>query len=218
MTALYKKELRAFLSSVIGAVVISVFLLVSGLFHWVFPGQWNLLETGVAELTSFFLFTPWVFLFLIPAITMRSIAEERKNGTLELLLTHPLDPHRIVWAKFLAGTTLVAAALVPTLAGYFVLHQLGNPVGNIDDGSVLAGYFGASVARRSLCCHRLGHLGANRQPSGGLFILCTGLHVDVLRPICLGVLFPFWSGRPPRSMVWHGDSFPLHWNRGGHHF
>ena len=142
MTALYKKELRAFLSSVIGAVVIFVFLLVSGLFHWVFPGQWNLLETGVAELTSFFLFTPWVFLFLIPAITMRSIAEERKNGTLELLLTHPLDPHRIVWAKFLAGTTLVAAALVPTLAGYFVLHQLGNPVGNIDDGSVLAGYLG----------------------------------------------------------------------------
>jgi ABC-2 type transport system permease protein len=142
MTALYKKEVRAFLSSVIGAVVLAVFLLVSGLFHWVFPGQWNLLDSGVAELTSFFLFTPWVFLFLIPAITMRSIAEERKNGTLELLLTHPLDSHRIVLAKFLAGTTLVAAALLPTLAGYLVLHQLSNPVGNIDGGSVLAGYFG----------------------------------------------------------------------------
>jgi len=142
MKALYKKELRAFLSSVIGAVVLAVFLLVSGLFHWVFPGQWNLLETGVAELTAFFLFTPWVFLFLIPAITMRSIAEERKNGTLELLLTHPLDPHRIVWAKFLAGTTLVLAALLPTLAGYAVLHALGNPVGNIDGGAVLAGYLG----------------------------------------------------------------------------
>ena len=142
MTALYKKEVRAFLSSVIGAVVLAVFLLVSGLFHWVFPGQWNLLDAGVAELNSFFLFTPWVFLFLIPAITMRSIAEERKNGTLELLLTHPLDANRIVLAKFLAGTTLVAAALIPTIAGYIVLHQLGNPVGNIDGGSVLSGYLG----------------------------------------------------------------------------
>ncbi len=142
MKALYKKELRAFLSSIIGTVVLAVFLLVSGLFHWVFPGQWNLLDTGVAEMSSFFLFTPWIFLFLIPAITMRSIAEERKNGTLELLLTHPLNAHLIVWSKFLAGTTLVALALLPTLFGYGVLHQLGNPPGNIDGGAVLAGYLG----------------------------------------------------------------------------
>lgn len=142
MKALYKKELRAFLSSIIGTVVLAVFLLVSGLFHWVFPGQWNLLDAGVAEMSGFFLFTPWIFLFLIPAITMRSIAEERKNGTLELLLTHPLNAHRIVWSKFLAGTTLVALALLPTLFGYGVLHALGNPAGNIDGGAVLAGYFG----------------------------------------------------------------------------
>ena len=142
MKALYKKELRAFLSSIIGTVVLAVFLLVSGLFHWVFPGQWNLLDAGVAEMSGFFLFTPWIFLFLIPAITMRSIAEERKNGTLELLLTHPLNAHRIVWSKFLAGTTLVALALLPTLFGYGVLHALGNPTGNIDGGAVLAGYFG----------------------------------------------------------------------------
>lgn len=142
MKALYKKELRAFLSSIIGTVVLAVFLLVSGLFHWVFPGQWNLLDTGVAEMSSFFLFTPWIFLFLIPAITMRSIAEERKNGTLELLLTHPLNAHLIVWSKFLAGTTLVALALLPTLFGYGVLHQLGNPPGNIDGGAMLAGYLG----------------------------------------------------------------------------
>ena len=89
--ALYK-ELRAFLSSVIGAVVLAVFLLVSGLFHWVFPGQWNLLETGVAEPRAFSCSPLGFSSFLIPAITMRSIAEERKNGTLELLLTHPLDP------------------------------------------------------------------------------------------------------------------------------
>lgn len=142
MRALYKKELRAFLTSVIGVVVIGVFLLVGGLFHWVFPGQWNLLDNGVAELHAFFLFTPWVLMFLIPAITMRSIPEERSQGTLELLLTHPLDPGRIIGAKFLAGLTLVALALLPTLVGFFILHHLGNPTGNIDSGAVLAGYLG----------------------------------------------------------------------------
>lgn len=142
MLALYKKELRTFLSSVIGTVVLGVFLLVGGLFHWVFPGQWNLLSNGVAEMSAFFLFTPWVLMFLIPAITMRSIPEERAQGTLELLLTHPLDAGRIIRAKFLAGITLVALALVPTLVGFAVLHHLGNPPGNIDSGAVLAGYLG----------------------------------------------------------------------------
>jgi ABC-2 type transport system permease protein len=142
MKALYKKELRTFLSSIMGTVVLGVFLLISGLFHWVFPGQWNLLSNGVAEMSAFFLFTPWVLMFLIPAITMRSIPEERAQGTLELLLTHPLDPGRIIMAKFLAGLTLVALALLPTLAGFAVLHALGNPPGNIDHGAVLAGYLG----------------------------------------------------------------------------
>ena len=142
MTALYTKELRSFLSSVIGTVVFGVFLLLSGLFHWVFPGQWNLLANGVAEMNAFFLFTPWVLMFLIPAIMMRSIPEERSNGTLELLLTHPLDPGRIILSKFLAGVTLVALALLPTLIGYGCLHALGNPPGNIDSGAVLAGYVG----------------------------------------------------------------------------
>ena len=142
MIALYKKELRAFLSSVIGTVVLGVFLLLGGLFHWVFPGQWNLLSNGVAEMNAFFLFTPWVLMFLIPAITMRAIPEERNQGTLELLLTHPLDPRRIIRAKFLAGITLVTLALMPTVVGYFILHHLGNPPGNIDSGAVIAGYLG----------------------------------------------------------------------------
>ena len=139
MFALYKKELRSFLSSIIGTVVLGVFLLMGGLFHWVFPGQWNLLSNGVAEMNAFFLFTPWILMFLIPAITMRSIPEERNQGTLELLLTHPLDPVRIIRAKFLAGITLVSLALLPTLVGFGILHHLGNPPGNIDSGSVMAG-------------------------------------------------------------------------------
>lgn len=146
MTALYKKELRAFLSSTIGTVVLGAFLLIGGLFHWVFPGQWNLLSNGIAEMNAFFLFTPWVLMFLIPAVTMRSIPEERSQGTLELLMTHPLDPRRIILAKFWAGLTLVCIALIPTLIGYAVLHQLGNPPGNIDSGAVVAGYLGSEVS------------------------------------------------------------------------
>lgn len=142
MIALYKKELRAFLSSTIGTVVLGTFLLIGGLFHWVFPGQWNLLSNGIAEMNAFFLFTPWVFMFLIPAVTMRSIPEERSQGTLELLMTHPLDPQRIILAKWWAGVTLVCIALVPTLIGYAILHQLGNPPGNMDSGAVVAGYLG----------------------------------------------------------------------------
>ena len=142
MIALYKKELRAFLTSVVGTVVLGVFLLIGGLFHWVFPGQWNLLSNGIAELNAFFLFTPWVLMFLIPAITMRSIPEERAQGTLELLLTHPLDPRRIILDKFAAGLTLVTLALLPTLISFAILHHLGNPPGNIDNGAVLAGYLG----------------------------------------------------------------------------
>ena len=142
MIALYKKELRGFLTSVIGTAVLGVFVLVSGLFHWVFPGQWNLLTNGVAEMNSFFLFTPWVLMFLIPAITMRSIPEERAAGTLELLMTHPLDARRIILAKFLAGISLVSLALLPTAINAVLLHHLGNPTGNLDAGAVLAGYLG----------------------------------------------------------------------------
>jgi len=139
---LYLREVRSVLQSVLGMAILGVFVLISGLFHWVFPGQWNLIERGVADLEPFFLFTPWILMFIVPAITMRSLAEERSAGTLEWLLTRPLHPGLILSAKFAASTTLVALALLPTLTNVVLLSALGNPPGNIDSGAVLAGYLG----------------------------------------------------------------------------
>lgn len=142
MLALYLKEIRSFLSSIIGYVVIIVFLLLNSLFTWVFPGQFNTLENGYANLDTLFIIAPWVFLFLIPAITMRSFAEEQKNGTIELLLTKPLTELQLVLAKYLAGLTLVIIALIPTLIYYLSVYQLGTPVGNIDSGGTFGSYIG----------------------------------------------------------------------------
>jgi ABC-2 type transport system permease protein len=139
---LYKRELLSVLQSVLGMAILGVFVLLSGLFHWVFPGNWNLLDRGVADLEPFFLFTPWVLMFLIPAITMRALAEERNAGTLEWLLTRPLDAAWILYAKFFAGLTLVGLALLPTLINAVLLNALGQPAGNLDAGAVLAGYLG----------------------------------------------------------------------------
>ncbi len=142
MKALFLKEIRVFLSSLIGYVVMGVFLLITGLFLWVFPGDTNLLDMGFASLDSLFFVTPWVFIFLIPAITMRSFSEERRTGTIELLLTKPLSEWQIILAKYGAGLLLVWIALLPTLVYYITIYQLGNPVGNLDSGGIWGSYLG----------------------------------------------------------------------------
>lgn len=142
MLALLKKEIRSFLSSLIGYIVMAVFLLLIGLFMWIFPGEWNTLDNGIASLDTLFVVAPWVFMFLIPAITMRSFSEERRIGTMELLLTRPLGDFQIVLAKFLGGVVLVAISLIPTLIYFFTVYQLGNPAGNIDTGATWGSYIG----------------------------------------------------------------------------
>jgi ABC-2 type transport system permease protein len=142
MKALFLKEIRVFLSSLIGYVVMGVFLLITGLFLWVFPGDTNILDMGFATLDSLFFVTPWVFIFLIPAITMRSFSEERRTGTIELLLTKPLSEWQIILAKFGAGLLLVWIALLPTLVYYITVYQLGNPSGNLDSGGIWGSYLG----------------------------------------------------------------------------
>ena len=113
MYALFKKEISNFLSSLIGIMVIVVFLLITGLFLWVFQSDFNVLNYGYANLDSLFILAPWVFLFLVPAVTMRSFAEENRTGTIEMLVTKPLSDWQIIWAKFLAGVALVLLALIP---------------------------------------------------------------------------------------------------------
>ncbi len=142
MIALLKKEIRTFLSSLIGYVVIAVFLLITGLFMWIFPGDTNILEMGFANIDTLFYISPWVFLFLIPAITMRSFAEEKRSGTIELLLTRPITDMQIIMAKYLAGLLLVVIALIPTFLYFFTVYQLGNPIGNIDTGGTWGSYIG----------------------------------------------------------------------------
>ncbi len=141
MLSIYKKELNAFFSSLIGYVVIGVFLLVMGLALWVFPDT-SLLEYPYATLSPLFDLAPMIFLFLIPAITMRSFAEERQTGTLELLVSKPVSENRIILGKFFADLTLVAFALLPTLLYYYTEYQLGDPKGNLDSGAIAGSYIG----------------------------------------------------------------------------
>ena len=142
MFTLFKKEIIQFLGSLTGYLAVVVFLLVSGLFLWVFPGSYNIPESGYASLEPFFQLAPWLYLFLVPAVTMRIFAEEKRSGTLELLLTRPLTDFRLVAAKFLAALVLVGFSLLPTLLYFFSVYRLGNPVGNIDTGSTWGAFTG----------------------------------------------------------------------------
>lgn len=142
MFALFKKELAGFFSSVTGYLAIVIFLLATGLFLWIIPGGNNVLDGGYATLDGFFGLAPWLFLFLIPAITMRSFAEERKTGTLDLLLTRPLTKTELVLGKDLASFAIALIAIVPTLIYFLSVYLLGNPVGNIDTGGTWGSYIG----------------------------------------------------------------------------
>lgn len=145
MFVLYLKEIRSFLSSLIGYLAIGVFISVIGVFMWLIPSEntgANVLENGFANIDPLFILAPWVYLFLIPAITMRSFSEEKKTGTIELLLTRPLSDLQIVMAKYFAGVTLVVISLLPTLMYYYSVHQLGYPKGNIDTGGMWGSYIG----------------------------------------------------------------------------
>lgn len=140
MRALYWKEVNGFFSNLSGYLILAVFLVSLGLIVWVFPDT-SVLEYGFADLETLFVYTPYVFTFLIPAITMKMIAEEKKSGTWEILMTSPLSIPKIIIAKYTAALTLIVVALLPTLVYYYSIVQLGDPVGNIDH----AGFFGSWI-------------------------------------------------------------------------
>ena len=142
MRFLFIKEIQGFFSSLTGYLVITVFLAVTGLCLWVFPGALNIPESGYASLESLFYIAPWVFLFLVPAITMRSFSEEIKTGTIELLLTKPISEMQLALAKFLAAATLVLIALLPCVVYIISVWRLGNPPGNLDTGATYGAMIG----------------------------------------------------------------------------
>ncbi len=142
MFSLLKKEITSFFGSLTGYVVVFVFLLATSLFLWVFPGNYNIPDGGYASLDGLFSLAPWVYLFLVPAITMRMFAEEKRMGTMEVLLTRPLSVLQIVLAKFMAGLLLVSISLLPTLIYFYSVYALGNPIGCIDTGGTWGAYIG----------------------------------------------------------------------------
>lgn len=142
MKAILFKEFRSFFGSPIGYLVIALFLILNGLFLWVFDGDYNILNSGFSDMTPFFTISPWILLFLIPAVTMRSFSDEIKQGTMELLLTKPLSLWEIVNGKFLGAFLLLIITIIPTLVYVKVIYDLGLPEGNIDLGSTLGSYFG----------------------------------------------------------------------------
>lgn len=150
MIRVLTKEFNSFLNSLIAYVVIAVFLTGMGLLMWVFP-ETSVLDYGYADMETLFSLGPYVFIFLIPAITMRSFAEEKKSGTMELLLTKPLTDWDIVLGKFFACFLLVLFALLPTIIYYFSIRALGNPAGNIDTPGVIGSYIGLGLLAGVFC-------------------------------------------------------------------
>lgn len=142
MKALLFREIKSFFGTPIGYLVIAIFLILNGLFLWIFDGEYNILNSGFADLSPFFTISPWILIFLIPAVTMRSFSDEMKQGTLELLLTKPLSIWQIVNGKFFGAVLLIVIAIIPTFIYVYVISSLGMPEGNIDMGSTIGSYFG----------------------------------------------------------------------------
>lgn len=142
MYAIFQKELSSFFSNITGYLVAVVFFVVTALFIWVFPGALNVLDAGYSSLDSLFIIAPWVFLFLVPAVTMRMFSEEKKSGTIELILTRPITDMQLILGKLLASITLIVMLLVPVLIYYLSVYLLGNPVGNIDVGGTWGSFIG----------------------------------------------------------------------------
>ena len=142
MFAIFRKEISGFFSSLTGYIVIIVFLLFNSLFMWIFPGEWNIFDSGYAGLDTLFFLSPWVFLFLVPAVTMRMIAEEKRLGTIELIYSRPITERGIIWGKYLASVSLVLLALLPGLIYYISVYMLGESPGNLDKGGTWGAFIG----------------------------------------------------------------------------
>ncbi|HQB68781.1 MAG TPA: gliding motility-associated ABC transporter permease subunit GldF [Paludibacteraceae bacterium] len=139
---LLKKEFRSFFNTPIGYIILAIFFVGAGLFLWVFPGEYNVLNSGYANIDGLFVLAPWLFLFLCPAVTMRLIAEERQQGTIELLLTRPISACSLVVGKFLSAWLIMVIALIPAIIWYATVYVLAEPMGNVDSGAFWGSFIG----------------------------------------------------------------------------
>lgn len=196
MKAVLLKEINSFFGSVTGYLVIGVFLVANGLFLWIFDGNFNILNSGYNDLTPFFRLTPWALLFLVPAITMKSFSEERKQGTIELLLTRPISLSGIVGGKLVAALLLVVIAVIPTLLYVFILNPYGNPAGNLDLGSTVGSYFGLFLLAASYA-------------SIGVFSSACSENQIVAFILAIILCFIFFSGFDELSGLWLSQSVTI---------
>ena len=142
MLNIARRELHFFFSNPIGYLAMGVYLLISTLFLWFFDTPFNILSIGFGSLSTFFELSPWLFLLLIPALSMRSFSEERNTGTFELLMTKPLNAIDIYGGKFLGITAVFSIALLPTLLNIFAINNLLTPDSYLDWGSIVGSYIG----------------------------------------------------------------------------
>ena len=139
---MYKKELRYYFSTPIAYIVIGLYLLAISLFLWVIPGQWNIIDSGYAQVDGLFQLSPWLFMLLCPALTMRLLSEERQSGIWDLIRTKPVSLSRIMLGKYFAAWTLVLIGLLPCFVHYFVVAYMAEPMGNLDSGAFLGSFIG----------------------------------------------------------------------------
>ncbi|MEH6305127.1 gliding motility-associated ABC transporter substrate-binding protein GldG [Olivibacter sp. CPCC 100613] len=150
MFSILRKDVSTFFHSLIGYLTIGLFLIISGLFLWVFP-ETSVLQYGYASLEGFFAIAPYIFMFLIPAITMRAVAGEREEGTYEWLMTKPITFAQFILAKYMSCLLIVSLAILPTAIYYVSIYCLGAPVGNIDTGAVIGSYIGLFLLGAAFC-------------------------------------------------------------------
>ncbi len=139
---MFRKELSYYFSTPIAYIVIGLFLLAVSLFLWVIPGQWNIIESGYAQVDGLFQISPWLLMLVCPALTMRLFAEERQSGTWLLLRAQPIPLWKIVVGKYLAAFVLIVIALLPCIVHYFIVFYMAEPMGNIDSGQFVGSFMG----------------------------------------------------------------------------
>ena len=204
MWVIFKKEIRSFLGSFIAYIVIGVFLLLTGLFLWMIKGN-NIFDLGVASLQVMFEVAPFILIFLVSAITMRSISEEKRLGTLEILTTKPIHDVQIIAGKFLASVTLIIIAIIPTIFYYYAIHQLASPEGNIDTGATMGSYIGLILLA---ACYASVGMFSSSLTDNQIVALITSMLFNFFFFGVLGMLGDIsWLTNIGKSLEWFGLEF-----------
>ena len=204
MYAIFLKEIRSFLGSLIGYIVMGVFLLLSGLFTWFIEGN-NVFDLGMAGLPTLFGLPPYMLIFLVSAVTMRSLSEEKRLGTLETLTTRPVSDLGIIMGKYLAAVALIAISLIPTLFYAYSVAQLATPAGNIDYGALWGSYFGLILL--SACYASIG-LFASSTTDNQIVSLIISMVLSLFFFEVLSLMGDIeWLDRIGKSLEWFSLNF-----------